>query len=71
MVAANVLQRTFLIGYKSSIGSCFAIDHLGRQYIVTARHVLEQLSDGEQVKIGYKGSFVTADARLVGEGRMI
>ncbi len=36
----NVLQRVFMIDYKSQRGTSFSIDVDGREYWITARHIL-------------------------------
>ncbi|QAZ69052.1 S1 family peptidase [Solidesulfovibrio carbinolicus] len=40
MITANVIHRVFHIKSEGSVGTCFAVDVDGRQYVVTARHVL-------------------------------
>ena len=40
MITANVIQRTFFVKIGSSLGTAFTIDHDGKQYLVTARHVV-------------------------------
>ena len=41
MVTRNVIQRVFKIRRGESQGTAFTIDRAGRQYFVTARHVIE------------------------------
>ena len=36
----NVLQKTFLIRQGGSVGSAFAVEFEGREYLATARHVV-------------------------------
>ena len=36
----NILQKTFLIRQGQSLGTAFAIEYRGREYLVTARHVV-------------------------------
>ncbi len=45
MTIANILNRTFHMSYGGSTGTCFTVDVDGRQYLVTARHVV-QSTDG-------------------------
>jgi hypothetical protein len=45
-VTSNVLRRTLLINVPPEFGTAFTIDVDGRQYIVTAKHVVANLTDG-------------------------
>jgi hypothetical protein len=40
MVPSNILQRVFNIKIGNSSGTCFAIDVSGKQYFITAKHVV-------------------------------
>jgi hypothetical protein len=44
-VPAEILQRTVLIKVGDVEGTAFAIDHRGKIYLVTARHVVEGLPE--------------------------
>jgi len=68
MITVNVLQRTFCIKVGNSIGTCFALDFEGRQYLVTARHVVETLTGEVQVSILHKG-WQLISAIVVGHGK--
>ncbi len=60
MITTNVFQRTFRIIHRNKVGTCFTIDVEGRQYIVTARHVMgwpEQNQSGA-IGISYDGNWV-------------
>jgi hypothetical protein len=50
-VPYGILNRVFPIEYKSQGGTCFAIDLEGRQYIITARHIVQGIKSGETVRI--------------------
>lgn len=47
MITANFIHRTFRIRVGDSLGTAFTIDVDGRQYLVTARHVLAGLNPAE------------------------
>jgi hypothetical protein len=68
MITVNVLQRTFCIKVGNSIGTCFALDFEGRQYLVTARHVVESLAGEAQVSILREG-WQSLSVILVGHGQ--
>ena len=45
MVTANVICRTFRISYNGRVGTCFTIDVDDRKYIITAQHIVKNISD--------------------------
>jgi S1-C subfamily serine protease len=50
-VSSNILQRVFLIKYGQKFGSSFTIDVQNRQYLVTARHIVNGIKDGDSIEI--------------------
>lgn len=44
MITSNIIHRTFRIKCGESVGTAFAIDVENRQYVVTAKHVVEGAS---------------------------
>ena len=67
-VTTNILQRTFHIHYKGNTGTCFTVDIEGRRYLITARHVVDSIGDGEVVDISHERGWVPLRVRLVGHG---
>ena len=55
MLTTNVLQRTFRIKYRENTGTCFTIDVDGRQYIVTARHVVDGIQGKDSIDLYHEG----------------
>jgi S1-C subfamily serine protease len=51
MVPSNILQRIFYISHNGATGTGFTIDVDGRQYLATARHVIEGLVAGLQIAV--------------------
>ena len=47
-VTSNVLLRTMLIQASSAEGTAFTIDVDGRQYLITAKHVVAKLQNGTE-----------------------
>ena len=47
MITSNVIHRTFHIRYRNGTGTAFAIDRDGRQYLITARHLVEGVAAGD------------------------
>lgn len=66
MITANVYHRTFRIKYGARCGTCFTIDVEGRQYLVTARHIVEGISDSDTVEVFYQNSWQAMAVKLVG-----
>ena len=48
MITINVLLRVFQLKIGDSTGTCFTIDHNGRQYIITAKHVVSSLPENKE-----------------------
>lgn len=66
MITANAIHRVFRIESDSQIGSSFAVDVDGKQYLVTARHLVSALSGTAQVGIFANGAWNAVSAMLVG-----
>jgi S1-C subfamily serine protease len=47
----GILDRVFPFKYKSQAGTCFVIDIDDRQYIITARHLVPGIKNGESVQL--------------------
>ena len=46
MITTNVIRRIYRLKHGDHLGTCFTIDVAGRQYLVTARHVVADLRAG-------------------------
>ena len=51
MITSNAIQRTFLIGFGKSTGTAFITDCNSKQYLVTARHVIEGIRPRDVVYV--------------------
>ena len=69
MVTANVIHRTFHILRATSRGTAFTLDRGGRQYLVTARHVVEGIVSGESISILHGERWDTVYIEVVGIGK--
>jgi S1-C subfamily serine protease len=67
MITSNVYHRTFRIKYAESYGTCFTIDVEGKQYLITARHVVEGISGTATVEIFYENNWHALMVSVVGE----
>ncbi len=50
-VTANILTRVFPIKVGEDTGSSFTLEVEGRQYLITARHIVFGLSDGDSIEL--------------------
>jgi S1-C subfamily serine protease len=66
MITTNVFTRTFHIKYGQGTGTCFTIDVDGKQYFVTAKHVIENLKDDDVVELFFKGKWAKIKVKLTG-----
>lgn len=67
-VRTNIIQRTFHIRYNGQSGTCFTLDLDQRRYLITARHIVENINDRDIVEISHGGSWIPIDVALVGHG---
>ncbi len=68
MITSNVIQRTFHVRYGPTTGTAFAIDRGNRQYLVTARHVVPGIADGDCLEILHEKQWKTIAVTVVGIG---
>ena len=68
MVTANIIKRTLHIRRADKTGSAFTFDRGGKQYLVTARHVVEGITSGGSIFVGQEKQWKTVDINVVGIG---
>lgn len=68
MVTANALQRTFHLAYGDVRGTCFTVDLDGRQYIVTAKHIVPEATGAIDIQVHHETTWKTLPCRVVGAG---
>jgi hypothetical protein len=66
MITANVYNRVFFIKAED-YGTAFAIDHGGKQYLVTAKHLVNTEKQ-ETIKFFFNRKWVDIAAELIGLG---
>lgn len=66
MITANVYNRVFFIK-AADYGTAFSIDHGGRQYLVTAKHLVNAEKQ-ETIKFFFNRKWVDIAAELIGLG---
>ena len=65
---ANVLQRVFHISHENKAGTCFTIDVEGRQYLITAKHLVQSIQKPCAVQMYHGGEWKGLQVDLVGHG---
>ena len=68
MVTANAINRILHIGRADSQGTAFTVDHGGKQYLVTARHVVEGIASGERISVAHQEQEELIEINVVGVG---
>ena len=70
LIIDNVVKRTFHVEFGKRKGTAFTIDHQGRQYLITAKHLLEELKEFPKcVKIFSEKKWISKDIKVVGCGK--
>ena len=67
MIPAQVIQRVFSIRAGNNFGSCFVLDVENKQYVCTAKHILDDW-DGKFVLLFHRGEWKHFGVNLVGFG---
>lgn len=68
MITTNVIHRVFQLKYKNNLGTGFTIEVDGRQYIITARHVVEGISEGEKLNLLHDNMWKEIEIQIIGVG---
>ena len=66
MIPQSVFQRVFRIAVGDSGGTAFALDVDGREYLITARHVLPDDTDAFSLAIARNNQWISLSHKVVG-----
>jgi len=66
MITANVIHRVFQIRWNGATGTAFTLDISGKQYLITARHVVSGLGSTGTIDFFSNNLWVPFDVHLVG-----
>lgn len=66
MLPMEVADRTLHISFGDGTGTCFVFDHRNKQYLITARHVVEGIKDDDIVQISVNENWHPIKVKLVG-----
>lgn len=68
MVTSNVIHRILNIRIGNSQGTAFTVDRRGKQYLVTARHVVAGIAGAQRISVVRKNQWKNIDINVVGIG---
>ena len=66
MIVFNALSRTFHLRLKDHVATGFVIDVEGKQYRVTAKHFVSEVTDSVVLELLHNGNWKKVSAKLVG-----
>lgn len=66
MITANVIHRVLYVRSGAGTATAFTLDVDGREYVVTAKHVVESLAESGSIDIFANGDWQSTPASLVG-----
>lgn len=69
MITGNIIGRTINIKYNGSTGTSFAFDYDSKQYYITAKHVIENIKDGDCLEVLYNKVWNKHSIKLVGHSK--
>jgi hypothetical protein len=61
----SITQKVFFLRHGQSFGSGFVIDFDGRQYLITARHIVEDILADNRVSIHVRGEWYHAEVNWI------
>ena len=68
MINSSIIQRVILISHNNSVGTAFTIEVHRKQYFLTARHVVENISFGDNILVWRAGKWNELEVNIVGLG---
>lgn len=66
MIPGEIIQRVIHVGWRDGTATAFAYDRDGRQYVVTARHVVEGFDGSEPLMVMHDKNWRPLTCRVVG-----
>jgi hypothetical protein len=68
VITANIIHRVFRIRFKDQLGTGFTISVDGREYLVTAKHIVKAIKQQDQIDVFGNEEWTSLPVRLVGHG---
>ena len=66
MITDYVIKSIFRIKYEEWMGTCFTITVEGKMYLITARHIVKEITGLDSVQIYHDGKWVNISVRVIG-----
>jgi hypothetical protein len=66
MISSNVLYRVLCFRYGNSMGTCFTIDIDNKQYVVTAKHIVNGLAGNGIIELLHDNTWKACNCKLIG-----
>ncbi len=66
MITSNVIHRIYRIKYGDRPGTCFTIDESGHRYLITAKHIVENIKNPDIVQIEHNNEWEDVRVNLIG-----
>lgn len=64
-ITGDIVTRVFLIKYGNKQGTCFTVDVDSKQYLITARHIVDGIKDGDSIELMQNNIFQSVPVKLV------
>ena len=68
MLTSNVIHRIYRIKYKDRAGTCFTIDEGNHRYLITAKHIVKNITDTDTIQIERNNKWEDRVVNLIGHG---
>ena len=66
MLSIDIIQNIFPIKNGKKTGTCFAINHGANQYLITAKHIINNINTGDCLEFLFSGIHTRANVKIIG-----
>jgi Trypsin-like peptidase domain len=66
MITRGVFKRIFRVAFQKNVGTCFAIEYQGKQYLITVAHLLRGVDTNAELSIWRNKGWEPLPIRVVG-----
>ncbi|MFW5878080.1 MAG: S1 family peptidase, partial [bacterium] len=63
---SDIVQNVFPIKNGKKTGTCFKINHGTKQYFITAKHIIDNINDGDCLEFLFSGIHTKANVKIIG-----
>ena len=65
-INTNILLRVFLVKYQNNAGSAFTIEYDNKQYLISAAHIFQGISQNSSIEIFHDSKWKILNVRRIG-----